>query len=327
VRLQPVGILVLEEVAVEHVLGMPQRGPPQGVVRTERPQPAGAPLGVQQAERRALGLAQPVARLVAGMLAAVGRRVGTRGRLVVTVERAELQRRREVRNGDERGDCRKQDRGSAPFDHGRIMAGPAASRGPGGGAAHALPLASRGMTTTRPLLLLLLVPAFALAACGDDEAKTDPSTAAPTGGAQTTPAPAETEAAEPEGGDPKDLDKKPRVDIPEGAPPAKLVKEDIVKGKGTAAKKGDAVDMQYVGVLYDGGTEFDASWNSGKPFPFRLGAGDVIKGWDQGIVGMKEGGRRKLIIPPALAYGPQGQPPTIPPDATLVFVVDLVKIR
>jgi peptidylprolyl isomerase len=188
-----------------------------------------------------------------------------------------------------------------------------------------LPLASRAMTTPRPLLVLLLVPAFALAACGDDEAKTDPSTAAPSGPAETTPT--QTEAAEPEGGDPKDLDKKPRVDIPEGDPPTKLVKEDIVRGKGKAAKKGDKVEMQYVGVLFDGGTEFDASWNTGEPFEFELGGGQVIKGWDQGIVGMKEGGRRKLTIPPDLAYGPQGQPPTIPENATLVFVVDLVKIK
>ena len=188
------------------------------------------------------------------------------------------------------------------------------------------------MTTRRPLLLLLLVPALALAACGDDDAKTDPSTAAPSGPAETTPATGGTDAApapeaEAEGGDPKDLDKKPRVDIPDGDPPDKLVKEDIVRGKGKAAKKGDDVEMQYVGVLYDGGTEFDASWNSGQPFPFKLGNGDVIKGWDQGIVGMKEGGRRKLIIPPDLAYGPEGQPPTIPPDATLVFVVDLLTVK
>ena len=184
------------------------------------------------------------------------------------------------------------------------------------------------MTTPRPLLLLLLAPAFALAACGDDDAKTDPSTAAPSGPAQTTPAaPTETEAAAPEGGDPKDLDKKPRVEIPEGDPPTKLVKEDIVKGKGRAAKKGDRLEMQYVGVLYDGGTEFDASWNGGEPFRFILGKGDVIKGWDQGIVGMRKGGRRKLIVPPKLAYGPEGQPPTIPPNATLVFVVDLVKFK
>ena len=186
------------------------------------------------------------------------------------------------------------------------------------------------MTNPRPLLtLVLILAALALAACGDDDSKSDPSTAAPSGPAEPPPsAPAETAPAEPEGGgDPKDLDKKPRVDVPKGDPPSKLVTEDIVKGKGKAAKKGDQVEMQYVGVLYDGGTEFDASWNTGQPFPFELGGGQVIKGWDEGIVGMKEGGRRKLIIPPDLAYGPQGQPPTIPPDATLVFVVDLISIK
>ncbi|HEX8648558.1 MAG TPA: FKBP-type peptidyl-prolyl cis-trans isomerase [Thermoleophilaceae bacterium] len=185
------------------------------------------------------------------------------------------------------------------------------------------------MTKLRPLLLLALLAAvLALAACGDDDTKSDPSTAAPSAPAPSTPAPTEpAEPAEAEGGDPKDLDKKPRVDIPKGDPPKKLVKQDIVKGKGKAAKKGDDVEMQYVGVLYDGGTEFDASWNTGEPFPFKLGEGGVIKGWDEGIVGMKEGGRRKLIIPPDLAYGPSGQPPTIPPNATLVFVVDLISIK
>ena len=185
------------------------------------------------------------------------------------------------------------------------------------------------MTKTRLLLLLALIASvLALPACGDDDTESDPSTAAPSAPAETPPpAPTETEPQEAEGGDPKDLDSKPRVDIPKGDPPSKLVKQDIVKGKGKAAKKGDDVEMQYVGVLYDGGTEFDASWNTGQPFPFKLGGGDVIKGWDEGIVGMKEGGRRKLIIPPDLAYGPQGQPPTIPPEATLVFVVDLISIK
>jgi FKBP-type peptidyl-prolyl cis-trans isomerase len=189
------------------------------------------------------------------------------------------------------------------------------------------------MTNPRLLLpLVLIASVLALAACGDDDTESDPSTAAPSGPAEAPPsapaetAPAEPEQAEPEGGDPKDLDEKPRVDIPKGDPPAKLVKEDIVKGKGKAAKSGDQVEMQYVGVLYDGGTEFDASWGR-EPFEFELGGGQVIKGWDEGIVGMKEGGRRKLIIPSDLAYGPQGQPPTIPPDATLVFVVDLISIK
>jgi peptidylprolyl isomerase len=184
------------------------------------------------------------------------------------------------------------------------------------------------MRTRAALTACLSALALALAACGDDEAKTDPSTAAPSGPAGGTPAPTQTtpEVAE-EGGDPKDLENKPRVDVPKGDPPKKLVKQDIVKGKGAAAKKGDQVEMQYVGVLYEDGTEFDASWNSGQAFPFELGGGQVIKGWDEGIVGMKKGGRRKLIIPPDLAYGPEGQPPTIPPNATLVFVVDLIDIK
>jgi peptidylprolyl isomerase len=184
------------------------------------------------------------------------------------------------------------------------------------------------MRTRTALTACLATLALALAACGDDEAKTDPSTAAPSGGGQTTQAPAQTtpEVAE-EGGDPKDLDKKPRVDVPKGDPPEKLVTDDIVKGKGTVAKKGDEVEVQYVGVLFEGGTEFDASWNTGEPFSFELGAGNVIKGWDQGVAGMREGGRRKLVIPPDLAYGPSGQPPSIPPDATLVFVVDLLEVK
>ena len=109
--------------------------------------------------------------------------------------------------------------------------------------------------------------------------------------------------------------------------PGALVVEDIVVGKGPEAKAGDDVSMQYVGVLYSDGTEFDASWERGQPFDFKLGAGEVIPGWDQGIVGMKVGGRREMIIPPDLAYGPAGQPPDIPPDATLVFVVDLLDVK
>ena len=185
------------------------------------------------------------------------------------------------------------------------------------------------MTRLRLLLpLALLLAALVLAACGDDEeTKTSeiPSEAAPatpTTEAEAPPAP-ETE----EGGDPKDLKKKPRVDVPKGDPPKELETKDIVKGKGRAAKEGDQVEVQYVGVLYDGGTEFDASWNRNEPFPFELGAGQVIPGWDEGVAGMKEGGRRMLIIPPDKAYGPEGQPPSIPANATLVFVVDLLKVE
>ena len=184
------------------------------------------------------------------------------------------------------------------------------------------------MHTRLPLAAALAAAALALAACGDDEAKTDPSTAAPDQPAQTggTTAPTQPEVVE-EGGDPKDLDAKPRVEVPKGDPPKRLVTEDIVRGKGKVARKGDSLTVHYVGVLFDGGTEFDSSWNSGQPLPFKLGAGEVIKGWDRGVAGMKVGGRRKLIIPPDLAYGPEGQPPDIPPSATLVFVVDLLKVE
>jgi peptidylprolyl isomerase len=173
---------------------------------------------------------------------------------------------------------------------------------------------------------VLIAAAIVLGACGN-KAKVDPSTAAPSGPAPSTSAVTPTPAAPDKGGNPKDMKIKPRVDIPKGKAPTKLVAQDIVKGKGKVARKGDDVEVQYVGVLYDGGTEFDSSWTSGQPFPFTVGNGDVIPGWDKGVPGMRVGGRRKLIIPASLAYGAQGQPPTIPPNATLVFVVDLLKIK
>ena len=104
--------------------------------------------------------------------------------------------------------------------------------------------------------------------------------------------------------------------------------QDLIVGKGKRAQTGDMVSVQYVGVLFSNGKQFDASWNGSKPgqgFQFPLGAGQVIPGWDQGVVGMREGGRRKLIIPADLAYGAQGFPPDIPPDAALIFDIDLEK--
>jgi peptidylprolyl isomerase len=124
-----------------------------------------------------------------------------------------------------------------------------------------------------------------------------------------------------------DLSSKPEPAIPDEAPPAELQSEDVVDGEGATAKAGDQVTVQYVGVDYETGEEFDSSWDSGQPFEFELGSREVIPGWDQGVEGMKEGGRRQLIIPPELAYGPQGQPPAIGPNATLVFVIDLVKVN
>jgi FKBP-type peptidyl-prolyl cis-trans isomerase len=166
--------------------------------------------------------------------------------------------------------------------------------------------------------LALLGVTAALAGCGGD----DSSTTAQTTQTQTSPTtPTQTTQ---ERGTPKakrvkpgpgegDLDRKPKVPKGKGSPPSKLVAQDLVVGKGRRANSGSTVSVQYVGVLFDNGKEFDASWKGkrpGQPFEFALGAGQVIPGWDEGIAGMRVGGRRKLIIPSDLAYGPQGFLPT-----------------
>ena len=168
------------------------------------------------------------------------------------------------------------------------------------------------------LLAVLAVLALAAAGCGSDddngkdEAATTPATAsAPAAPTPTTP----TETAT-----------KPKVTVPSGPPPKTLEIKDLKPGSGQAANAGDGLTVQYVGVNYATGKQFDASWDRGQPFQFQLGAGMVIPGWDKGLVGMKPGGRRELIIPPDLAYGPQGSPPDIPPNATLIFVIDLEQI-
>ncbi len=176
------------------------------------------------------------------------------------------------------------------------------------------------------LLPLAAAVVLGLSACGSDEGDTETGgSAAATPETTQTPAATETPAA---GASKisKDTDSKPKIPKPAGEPPTQLVKRDIVKGKGRAAKAGDQVTVQYVGVSFSTGEQFDASWDNGQPFPFELGAGAVIPGWDQGVPGMKVGGRRELIIPPDLAYGPQGQGP-IAPNETLVFVVDVVDIQ
>lgn len=126
---------------------------------------------------------------------------------------------------------------------------------------------------------------------------------------------------------PTALSHKPTVVVPKGAPPKSLVKIDLIKGTGPVATATSTVTVQYVGVLYSNGKQFDASWNdgSGQPTSFSL-AGGVIQGWTEGIPGMRVGGRRELIIPPDLGYGKAGSPPKIPPNATLVFVIDLHSI-
>lgn len=120
---------------------------------------------------------------------------------------------------------------------------------------------------------------------------------------------------------------KPDVSIPDTTPGRQLKVEDLAVGEGEQATKGRKVDVHYVGVAWSTGEQFDASWDRGEPLSFRLGAGEVIIGWDQGVEGMKVGGRRRLTIPPALAYGSRGAGGVIKPNETLVFVVDLVAVR
>ena len=119
---------------------------------------------------------------------------------------------------------------------------------------------------------------------------------------------------------------KPEIDFPGGEPPADLQITDVWEGDGAEAKAGDTVLVHYVGVAFSTGEQFDASWDRGDPLVFRLGVGQVIAGWDQGVQGMKVGGRRQLIIPPGLAYGDRGAGRDIAPGETLIFVCDLVSV-
>jgi peptidylprolyl isomerase len=158
-----------------------------------------------------------------------------------------------------------------------------------------------------------------LSGCGDDSS--NPPAASTQTQAEST---GTTTAAAPSL---KDTSQKPVIEKPTGPVPRKLKVHDIVKGKGPAAKPGDELTVQYVGVTFSTGEQFDASWDSGQPFSFQLGNHQVIEGWDKGLKGMRKGGRRELTIPPQLAYGAQGSPPAIGPNETLVFVVDLVDLR
>ena len=119
---------------------------------------------------------------------------------------------------------------------------------------------------------------------------------------------------------------KPEIDFPGDSAPSELVIEDITEGDGAEAAAGDTIKAHYVGVAHSTGEEFDASWNRGAPLQFRLGVGQVIRGWDEGIVGMKVGGRRKLTIPANMGYGDRGAGTLIKPGETLIFVVDLVDV-
>jgi peptidylprolyl isomerase len=125
-----------------------------------------------------------------------------------------------------------------------------------------------------------------------------------------------------------DTGKKPVVDVPaDQAPSYQLELEDVVTGEGDEAVAGKVVEVHYVGVSWSTGRQFDASWDRGDTFKFGLGRGQVIPGWDQGVAGMKVGGRRRITIPPMLGYGKRGAGGVIGPDETLVFVVDLISVR
>jgi len=177
-----------------------------------------------------------------------------------------------------------------------------------------LPIVARIAAVRWSLTLIVAAcAALAIAGCGgDDDSSTSGSGGGGGGSAKS--------GTVPQGRT------KPTVEVPSGPAPKRLVTKNLIEGKGPEAKAGDKVTVQYVGVLYDNGKQFDASWDRGQPFSFTLGRGQVIAGWDQGVEGMKVGGRRELIIPPKLGYGPQGNGP-IPPNSTLVFVIDLLAIQ
>jgi peptidylprolyl isomerase len=180
-------------------------------------------------------------------------------------------------------------------------------------------------------LALILIACLAVLATGcgggDDSSSSSESTASTE--ATTTESSAPKEESKSAGGEkPAGGEKtKPKVTVPSGPPPKKLEIKEIEKGTGATAKPGDEVTVQYVGVGYESEEEFDSSWSRNEPFPLTLGAGGVIPGWEEGIEGMKVGGRRELIIPPDLAYGAAGSPPVIGPNETLIFVIDLLAVE
>ena len=177
------------------------------------------------------------------------------------------------------------------------------------------------------IILSAVLIAVAFAGCGKDDTAT-PADATEAATAETGATPAQSTGTT--GETPKvtgDLGEAPTVAKPKGDPPTKLIIKDTKKGTGATAKAGDTVTVQYYGLNWSNGEKFDASWDRSEPFTFELGTGGVIAGWDEGVAGMKEGGRRVLVIPPDKGYGEAGSPPAIPPNETLVFVVDLEKVE
>jgi len=181
----------------------------------------------------------------------------------------------------------------------------------------------------------LAAACIGLAACGSATKTAEiPSSSGNTGASTTTATTTETTAKPPTFAKPTaevkkladavgtDTKKKPKIPTPSGKPPKQLMVVDIVKGSGAPAQDGDTLTVDYAGDSWSTGKEFDASWNTGQPFPVTLGQGQVIQGWEQGLQGMKKGGRRLLVIPPDLGYGARGSGSKIKPNETLIFVVD-----
>ena len=185
---------------------------------------------------------------------------------------------------------------------------------------------------SRPVALaaLGLTAATLLAACGSSSAPapagTAPASTAPASAApQAGIAPATASGQLPSVQNATNLDEQPTIGAGTPPPPTTLLTRDLAVGTGATASPTSTVTVEYVGALYDTGQVFDSTWGQEKLQPFDLNGG-VIAGFSQGIAGMKVGGRREIVIPPQLGYGPQGSPPQIPPNATLVFVVDLKKV-
>jgi peptidylprolyl isomerase len=177
-----------------------------------------------------------------------------------------------------------------------------------------------------PALMLALFAALAIvvAGCGsssDDSSSGSSESSASTESTGSAESTGSTESSPPAG------KTKPKVVVPSGVSPKKFAYKEIEEGTGATAKSGDEVTVQYVGVGFDSEEEFDSSWSRNEPFTFNLGAGLVIKGWDKGVEGMKVGGRRELLIPGNLAYGAAGSPPSIGPNETLIFVIDLLAVK
>ncbi len=179
---------------------------------------------------------------------------------------------------------------------------------------------------TKSLLSLVFIVGTALTAC--NKAPPEPPVVWPTDPPTrpSTTAPSGTTASGPSSATPPTT--APTVQVPSGPKPTSLVKRDLITGTGAEATSGRRVRVQYTGVAWSTGRKFDSSWDRGAdPFSFTLGQGMVIRGWDQGVAGMRVGGRRELQIPPDLAYGERGAGADIGPNETLIFVVDLVAVE